>query len=814
MSQKKWLWQWIVLVVVGTAVLATTTHPAAAQQTEGAPGITMSVRAGFDGYYHQRHIVPVQVTVANSGPSVEGVLRAEVGSAVLGDRLVYTAPISLPTQSRKRVTLLLNVPNIFGPITVELQDNNGRLLHQALSNSLSLLPSDGLLYGVVSDEPGKLEFLQRVTGWRTAASVAFLSPDELPETAVAWEALDILIFHDVDTAQLMARQQEALQTWLRAGGQLLLTGGPGWQKTTAAFTDLLPVTISGSQSVPDLPTFAAQIGEPFRDPGPYVIASSSLRSGELLYHEAGLPILARQKVGRGSVYFLALDPRLAPLVDWAGAPTLWTAVAGNVPQRLPWQQGIQNGYSAHAAVTMLPSLALPSSVGLAAFLFLYVIAVGPVNYWVLKRRGRRELAWLTVPILVLFFSIIAYFAGFQIRGNQVILNQMSVVYGRVGGEPARVQSLFSLYSPGRATYDLVLPEDVNAYPLSRSYGPLISSGTLDAISRGSNLVLQRVRVDVSGVEAFLAETYRPGLPLMAQANLTVSGDQFTLTAVVQNNSDVPLQNVTLIFGSRAFSLGDLPAGAQRTLTETLDTAATFSSTGIVGPFYAPSFAGSPLVTNADKILGTADYYSNPAVYPRYQLLEALSLDPYGTTAAAQTTFADFILLTAWADIPQLELNLSDKPHVDQFTTLYLLELPLTQNLASGGQVTLPMFMLDWSVLASNNVYGAAIQNLSLSMGSVDFAYVPWAQFRQMEVTDLKLVLQPAYASATIYPELFLWDWQTERWVNQAVTSWGVKEVEGYGRYLGPGNEVRIRVSTDQYGVEIGVLYPQLTGIIK
>lgn len=813
MSHKKWLWQWIILAALCTAVFARTPYPAAAQQTAGVPGITMSARAGFDGYYRQQRILPVQVTVANSGPSVEGVLRAEVGSTIMGDRLVYTAPISLPTQSNKRVTLLLNVPNYLATITVELRDDNGRLLHQVVSNSLSLLPSDGLLYGVVSEEPGKLEFLQRVTGGRTGASVAFLALPELPETAVAWEALDILIFHDVDTAQLTARQQEALQIWLRAGGQLVLTGGAGWQKTTAAFADLLPVTINGSQSVPDLPALAAQIGEPFRDPGPYIIASSSLRSGDLLYHQAGLPILARQAVGRGAVYFLALDPRLAPLVDWAGAPTLWTAVAANVPRHTLLQQGIQNGYSAHMAVTTLPSLALPSTLGLAAFLFLYVIAVGPVNYWVLKRRGRRELAWLTVPALVLLFSVIAYFTGFQIKGNQVILNQMSIVYGRVGGEPVRVQSLISLYSPGRATYDLILPEDVNAYPLNRSYGNLLSSGSLDAIARGSDLVLQRVRVDVSGVEAFLAEAYRPGLPLMAQVNLTAQDNQFTLTAVVQNNSDVPLQNVTLLFGSRAFSLGDLPAGAQKTLAETMSASALSSSSASSGPMYGPYYASSPLVMNADKILGTPDYYSDSAIYPRYQLLEALSRDPYGTTAVAQTAFTDTILLTAWADIPQMEVNLREKQHLDQFTTLYLLEVPLTQNLGSGSQVTVPMFMLNWSVLASNNVYGATIQNFSMNMGSVDFAYVPWAQFQQMEVTRLELVLQPTYASATNYPELFLWDWQTQTWVNQPVI-WGVTEVKDYGRYLGLRNEVRIRLSTNQYGIEIGAVYPQLTGIIR
>lgn len=813
MTRMKVFWQPLVLLALLVAVGLRSTLPAFAQQEAGTPGISLSARAGFDGYYRQQSPFPLQVTVANSGPLVEGYLQVTLGSVAAGDRVIYTAPISLPTQSNKRVTMILEAPRFINSVTVELRDNNSRLITAVDSNALSLVPTDSVFYAVVSEEPAKLEFLQKVTGSRRNATVAFLAMHELPEAAVAWEALDVLIFHDVDTGLLTTSQREALEKWVRTGGQLVITGGPGWQKTTAAFTNIVPVSLEGSKALVDLPTFAAQIGETFRDQGPYLVTTGSLRSGELLYHEDGLPILARQAMGRGFVYFLALDPRLAPLADWDGSPTLWAPVANALPHNPYWWDGVQNSYSAYTAVSSLPSLLLPSVLGLVLFLILYILFVGPINYWLLKRRGRRELAWVTIPVLVLLFSAAAYFTGFQLKGNDVILNQMSVVYGRVGGEPTRVQALLGLYSPGRATYNLILPADVVARPFDHGFGNLGGSGKIDAISRGSDLIIENVRVDVSGMETFVVETYQNGLPIMARANLVQDGGRFILEGMVQNNSDTLLQNATIILGNQAVSLGDLSPGQEKPLNVPVTTLSSTSASSAGPMYYGPSYGSGILMNHAEKILGTSNYYNDRTIYPRWQLIEALTSNYYGTSVSLLAP-ADSLTFVAWSDKPQVDVRLAERSYLESATTLYLLEVPLRQQFSPGGEITLPLLMLDWSVLNQNNVYGASVENLYLNMGSVDFAYVPWAGFRDMEVTRLSLVLESMQTPPlTAPPEIYFWDWTNESWERQNVP-WGVTEIAEYGRYLGRQNEVRIRLYTTEYGIEIREVYPQLTGNIK
>ena len=147
--------------------------------------------------------------------------------------------------------------------------------------------------------------------------------------------------------------------------------------------------------------------------------------------------------------FLALDPKLAPLAGWSGQAVVWQTIATLSPAPGPWANGIQDGYAATQAVASIPGLRLPSVWQLLLFLFAYTLVIGPINFLVLRRLRRRELAWVTIPVLVLLFSAITFFTGFRTRGGAAVLNEMSVAYGSVEAERVRTQSIVGLYSPRR-----------------------------------------------------------------------------------------------------------------------------------------------------------------------------------------------------------------------------------------------------------------------------------------------------------------------------------------------------------------------------
>ena len=132
-------------------------------------------------------------------------------------------------------------------------------------------------------------------------------------------------------------------------------------------------------------------------------------------------------------------------------------MAQAVPGLSIWSGGIQNSYAASTAVSTIPDLQLPSVLGIAFFLISYIVAIGPLNYFVVKRMKRREMAWVTIPAVIVLFSVISYVAGLRIRGGDPLVNQMSLAVGQVDSETMRVQSLLGVYSPDRRTYNVALP---------------------------------------------------------------------------------------------------------------------------------------------------------------------------------------------------------------------------------------------------------------------------------------------------------------------------------------------------------------------
>lgn len=628
-------------------------------------GLVLDAQAGFDGLYEEASAVPVAVTIRNDGAAIEGTILVSAAGNAAGDALVYSAPISLPTGSDKRVPLVVYFPAFGRGLTVRLV-SDGTVIAETSTSRMNSVRRDDLFYGVVTPDPGRLAFLETITGGRLAAEVAFLDLVDLPEVSAAWNALDVLVIDDTDTDRLTAGQLAALQAWIDGGGQLVVTGGAGGPQTAAGVAELLPVSVSAVESTSDLPSLSEFAGEPVTAPGPYLVTTSSLRTGESIIHQDGLPLLARRELGRGAVYFLALDPKASPLSGWAGEDQLWEQIAANTPLLPPWAAGIRDGYAATQSVSYIPDLRLPSIWQLILFLLLYMLIIGPINFIVLRRINRRELAWVTIPALVLLFSAITFLTGFRTRGNTTTLNMMTVAYGSVKAGQLKSQSILGLYSPRRATYDVALPYDSAAYPFQQGFGTLISGSNLDTIDRASDLTLSGVRTDTSEVVTFIVEGHQPRPAVSATAAL--SADENVVEVTVRNDTDETLENTVLIYGQSQRSLGNIAPGEEHSMQLRLSSAAPTTSMFPSGTYFL-----NALINDPQHIVGTADYYSDPVAYPRWQLIQSQYRDDIDPAAVPDP--AEIITLGGWLPDSALEAGVTGV--TDQLgQTLLLLEIPV------------------------------------------------------------------------------------------------------------------------------------------
>ncbi|MDY6877879.1 MAG: hypothetical protein SWK90_16980 [Chloroflexota bacterium] len=760
-------------------------------------GPTMQVTAGFDGYCRRDGWCPIYIHLSNEGAGVEGELNVAVRGASSGtEQDVYAKSVLLPAHSRKAFFLYLPAADWTSQLIVRLTSGGETLvLHPARVRRLG---EEDRLYGVVSNNPSALNFLSDVApaGWQ--AAVAHLDLETLLPSPLGWEALDVLILSDVDTTALGAEQRQALETWVLHGGHLIVGGGAGAARTVAGVADLLPVTVGGgTQSVENLWALGDQVA-----PGPYAVAEATLRDGEALIEQEGeqgsLILLARRNYGAGKVDFMAFDAGLNPFASWDDNTQMWEFIVG--PRVADTRRlSVRNQYGVRDAINAIPGLKVPSTLQILAFMLVYTLLVGPVNYLILRKFERRELAWLTIPALVVGFTIIAYVTGFQIRGGMAIVHRLAAVYVPEGAGVGRVSQLVGLFSPRRTTYDVHVQDAlVHQVPGDSYYGGPAAQPLYVAEEAGGSTVTG-LRVDVGGIRPFVTEGYAVVPPVEADLRLAASttGDlrvEGTLTMTGR------LEEAVLLAGWQQQRLGDLEPGQVATVSVQV-------ASGVVPPSY---YHASQL---PEQIVGPGNYLDDRNLHRRYQFLQAIFVPQGSGVTSGGMPLESGVYLIGWTEeqVP-LPVEVVERPFSTFETGLYVYDLPVV-GLETGTTVTIPPDLIERQVEEMTGPVEVWSERFHIGPESeVVFRFIVWPGVVVRQVDELVLDMQgSSYGTTTNPPTISLWNRESEEW-DVLDVGWGRHSIPDAGAYVTSSGEVLLRLATGaEWSAEIESLTITITG---
>jgi hypothetical protein len=692
------------VAAVATLLLAVpwVARAASPSPTPATPaGMTMEARALVQGHARTGSWMAVRVDLANDGPPFAGELRLVGGTQ---GRTRFAVPVDLPTTSRKTYTIHVQAP-AFGS-TLEVALVAGEAVVTRRSVAFALHDAGQLVVGIVAERPGPLVAalgrLRDPSGPQPA--VVQLGPADLPDRPEAWSVLDRLVWQDVDAGQLSPEQQAALRTWLAGGGRLAIVGGTGGLGLLAGFADeLLPFRPTATIDIdPDavrnllggtvprgaepLPALA---GTPA--PGARALATSGDRA-----------FVADRPFGSGAVTLTGIDPSTPWLAESTSVDVLWaTIVPARGTSRAPLVVG-DDGPVVSLLGTM-PALALPSIEGLLLLIFGYILLIGPVNYLVLRRLDRREWAWVTMPLLIVGFTVLAFGIGSALRGTDVIVNQLALVRAAPGTDAAQAQVYLGVFSPTRGSYEIGIPGGalLSAPYSGEGFGQSGGQG-LDVV-QGDPARVRALAVGYGTLRAVRAEV--PVTAPLIEADLRLDGDR--VVGTIRNESDRVLARPVVVLGTGAVVLPDLAPGgsAKVDLRPEPDSFGRALSERIFG---AQQFTpdGRP----------TGDYLRDVV---RRQLVDALTYDPwfgsYGTLPS------DAPVLLAWGEPGLLPVVVADTQPRTAGETLYYLPL----GLGAAGKVSFtPDLMRSSLVEVKAQFFNKDPYNLAIGGGSVTLAYRP------------------------------------------------------------------------------------------
>jgi len=498
---------------------------AGAARADGPP---LTAVFGIAGRYRPGAWCPVTFTVRNpTGDSIAGQVQAlgdagrnngggnrTLGAALFG-RPVTVAAGGAP-QSFQLYARGLN-PGI-DSVTVQLVEGrkrgDGRTLAQANSQDTktsqaitgnAVGESDLLLVGFGGD-PGAFTPLNGrqfglahqaggspsgagFTGSQPAtAQVAEAAGTDLPDKATGYGGVDaFLLRSDAPLDALTEAQADALRGWVAGGGHLVVCGGVDPSRFASSFfTGLLPASVGAARPALSLPGAGAV--------GALVLSPKSLPGVRVLQTAGdGTPLVVSGPYGAGCVTLTAFDPTAkgfqSPAFNSAG---LWktllsagpSASAAVLPDVADREENYHPNYYGgdtqllSDAVMRGPSLDAPGTEVIGLFLLVYLVALVPANYLILKRLDRKELAWATIPALVALFAVGTFVVGYAAKGGTVFVNRAAIIETTAGRREAGVYAELGLFSPQRTSYDISLP---GANALAAIPNPGLSYG-----NRGGN----------------------------------------------------------------------------------------------------------------------------------------------------------------------------------------------------------------------------------------------------------------------------------------------------------------------------------------
>jgi hypothetical protein len=796
--------------------------------------IKLTVNAGFDGSFRENQWVPVYIRISNDGDDVTGrlVVRPETSNNAVNN--TFSVPIELQKGARKAVFLYITALSIANQIRVELINNDGVVLAAEPTN-LRVVPPHDQLYVVVSGAASGSVDLSGVHDSGYSAAQANLTIDNLPDRALALTSVDMILFSDIDTGSLSTTQRQALKDWVAQGGHLIVTGGSNWQGTAAGLGDLLPFAPTGSVTLDDLNVLTDWTR--FKDSDlkqQAVIATGTTKSDAqtLVSANSSQALLTRRLLGAGTVDYLSASPSDQPLRGWGGLTSLWLILSATVNPQPAWGYGVSNWEQATNAVNILPGVnLLPDILPLCGFLAIYIALVGPLNYLVLNRINRREYAWITIPIFILVFSVLAWVVGFNLRGNEVTVSRLAVIQSWPDSDRALTQEFIGLLSPRRAQYSLSSSSDSFLRPVPSGFRSNLLSNNVQTstdIQQTDIFRAANFSVDASFIAGFNTSAFTPKPDIAGQATLFYDGlqGQQIMRGSVRNNTAFTLKDPVILVRGQSLRLEkSLAPGDVATFNLTLP------GEGLPSPVpmaFAPSvytqlyssrsysyqnsvsqtlrdILGDRSITAPQRYYYQQQFDDTPQgqeAYRRRLFLTSFINDPYNTL----TGRGNRAYLAAWADGSPLELKLDGGSWKSLSTALYLAQIDVKFTPPTG-EVLVSADQFTWTVRQRSGLSDIGPIDMSLQPGDeVVFQFAPLPNAVLKQVSELTVTVDKGTSGARTFP-LDLWNWDGAKWETIQIDSGSAYPIDNPARFLGAQNAVQIRLDANNIGG-----YPRLNDL--
>ncbi|ALS78128.1 hypothetical protein AUO94_05455 [Planococcus kocurii] len=559
------------------------------QPSLAAPQITIDSSAGFQNKVKYEKGLPLQFTVTNEGSAFSGDLVLSFSETYnLGAGMAL--PIDLAEGESKTLQIASSglsdmyysgAPSDQSIFLFEGGWEKGKSIK--FKGKKTIQPSYytpmSLFVATLTDNPDRLSPLKQLNVPTSEGIEVFhlnqLKEFTLPTEVQAWDMIDYLVIDEFAYSDLPASTQKAVLQWIQQGGHVVTGSTTNLQAELGNLSEYLPLELADvtDVKVPGLetavPVFQATVKEG---------ATAKLQKD-------GQVFAATQSVGSGSLTQMSFslgDETVSTQKGYSQMmSSFFPAVATN-SNSMGGQSILDYMTYEVGSVNELFESFEVSKPFILAIVLLYILLIVPVLYIVLKKKDKREYAWVIIPAVAVLTSIGLFAFGAKDRiGNPQI--QQTGFFEVDADSGLKGYYVNSLLSNRGGNYQFTAPASTtmtsriaNEFSSTEPY----LSAMLERGATNSQMTLRDMRY--WSVQSIMGQSYIEDSGDFA-IDLTVADEK--ITGTIQNNFPFTVEEISIWTGTRLMDVGKLNPGETLKVNETVQSA-ILSPAAPVGQSYA------------------------------------------------------------------------------------------------------------------------------------------------------------------------------------------------------------------------------------
>ena len=597
------------LAVLVVALLCAFTNSADTFAGSADANLQIEVTLGFNGRFKQGTWIPIHVEITNdSAAEFQGqlVLESPDGKGIVVRFVDRHLQITVPPTTTVTRTAYIKIGRLPWSVVVSIADTQEQVVFKKTFGRLDdgqLSTADFLILQIGNRLPLSASRLQtELTDRPDLVEVAIQSQTsdyhKLPDRWYGYAAVDLLIITTSAAdllEQLSSQQQKAIRQWIYQGGRMLLFAGqrgPELSGDNEVWGSLIPGKInrvitnwntSGLEkygNADERLMLDRQLGSSLSliTPSDGVVVLRDTQNAQ-----AEHALIVHSARGLGSVTFVAFDPAQEPFASWGATPAILNrlvidshfAERGN-EQRLQSSNAGFDDVSGQlrSSLDRFDGVTPTRFMWVAGLLGMFILTIGPLDYYVLRRFKRLHWTWVTFPVAILLFSLMTISMVSALRTSPAAMNQIEIIDIDSLTQTVRGSNYASVYSPVTAAYSFGMSEFNDVIPCE-NYQVLASwqgfPGTgLGGLGRTSFQVLidhqyevdlkngqiRSIPVQHSGTRS-LAARWSAESSLVVKSELVTEAASGALRGTLQNPFDFDLHEALILFDGRVYPIGQV-----------------------------------------------------------------------------------------------------------------------------------------------------------------------------------------------------------------------------------------------------------------